>query len=170
MELLHLFITSIIISISTFGGGAQALYYQYAVSQQQWINAVDLSSILSFGYATPGPAVFGVSTFIGYKLGGIIGAIVGTIGIFIIPFLGGILANKHLSALLKNKRAQYVVKGVSLATVGIIVASALSLFFKTNESFWQIITAVTVFVACLKYKINPLTLVICGIILGVTVG
>src|SRR5689334_17693589 len=114
-ELLQLFLTSMLISIAAFGGGSPALFFQYGVLQNQWINPTDLSAVLAFGYATPGPAVFGTAGFIGYHVAGIVGAVVGLAGIFIIPFVSSIFAAKYLTGLLKNRYASYILTGIGLA-------------------------------------------------------
>src|SRR5579862_2258650 len=126
-ELLQLFAISLLISATTFGGGSQALFYQFGVLQTHWITRADLSAMLAFGYATPGPAVFGTATFIGYRLGNVGGALVGTIGIFIIPFICSLFAAKYLSRLLAHRSADYAVKAIGLAAAGLVAATGLNI-------------------------------------------
>ncbi len=57
-DLAYLFVVSLLISVATFGGGSQALFYQYGVLQTHWITRTDLSAVLAFGYATPGPGIW----------------------------------------------------------------------------------------------------------------
>src|SRR5262245_49413404 len=111
-ELLALFATSLLISLVSFGGGEQALFYHTSVTQQHWLQSTDLSAVLAFGYATPGPAVFGTATFIGYHLGGIGGALIGSVGVFIVPFILAVTAAKYFSHFFENQHVRHFVRGV----------------------------------------------------------
>jgi chromate transporter len=170
-DLLYLFVSSLFISLVSFGGGAQALFYQTGVTQTHWLNNNDLSAVLAFGYATPGPAIFGTATFIGYHLDGLFGAIVGSIGIFIMPFLLALLAAKYLSKLLENAHAQQFVKGVGLAAAGIVAATALLILQPQHLPIWGILIAATSFVLVIfRKRTNPLLILTVGGLLGVFFG
>ena len=166
-DIVSMFLLSLLISISTFGGGSQALFYQYGVLQNNWISNEDFSAVLAFGYATPGPAVFGTATFIGYHIGGIPGALIGTVGIFIIPFMTAFLAAKYLAHLLKNIHAQQFVKGVGLAAAGLIAATAFGIFNLEIAASWQIAIALAALTISLRWKTNPLFILLAGLAIGI---
>jgi chromate transporter len=164
-DLIYLVISSLFISLVTFGGGAQALFYQLGVSQTHWLSRDDLTAVLAWGYATPGPAVFGIATFIGYKLAGVPGAVIGTIGIFMMPFLLAVFAARYLSHLLNDPHAIYVITGVGLAAAGLVAATAFNLLPHHGMTLWQAVVVLVSFVASLKWKPNPLfILVVAGAI------
>lgn len=165
-DLAQLFALSVFISLATFGGGSQALFYQFGVQQTHWIDKTDLSAILAFGYATPGPAVFGTATFIGYKLGGIPGAVIGTIGIFIVPFAMSIFAAKYFTHLLKNQHAALFVKGVGLAATGLVAATAFGVIDVQAIAWWQAVVALGSLGASIKWGLNPLFVLLAGGIIG----
>jgi chromate transporter len=156
-DLLLLFINMLAISLVSFGGGAAALFYDFGVSRTNWITSNDLSAILAFGYATPGPAVFGIATFIGYKIAGMTGAIIGTFAIFVAPWLLAMLAAKYFGHLLKAKHAANFIKTVGLGAAGIVAYTAISLMPShslTNLSY-LIITGLS-FIVVTRWKVNPL--------------
>ena len=165
-ELAQLFAISLLISLTTFGGGSQALFYQFGVIQTHWITRADLSAALAFGYATPGPAVFSMATFIGYKLDNLTGAVVGTIGIFIVPFLLSLVAAKYLMPLLTSRRAEFFVKGIGLAAAGVVAATAFSVLGYHTASYWQFLIMGAAVVVSLSRKINPLFILMTGGIIG----
>lgn len=165
-DLAYLFAVSLLISVATFGGGSQALFYQYGVLQMQWITKTDLSAVLAFGYATPGPAVFGVATFIGYKIGGPAGAIVGTVGIFLVPFVAALVVSKYLSHLLQNPPAEMFVKGVGLATAGLIAATAFSVAQVDVIAPWQVVVMLSSLIVSVRWKTNPLYVLVVGGAIG----
>lgn len=168
-DLLQLFVASMLISLATFGGGSQALFYQFGVLQTHWITGTDLSAVLAFGYATPGPAVFGTATFIGFKVAGLTGAIVGTIGIFIVPFVMSIVAARYLTHLLKNPHAELFVKGIGMAAAGLVAATAFGVLNYRDASMWQLAVVAAALIASLRYKVNPLFVLLVGGILGLFV-
>jgi chromate transporter len=161
-NLLSLFLISMLISLTTFGGGAQALFYQYGVLQTGWISRADLTTILGFGYATPGPAVFGAATFIGYRLGGVGGAIIGTIGIFIIPFLLAFLAAKYLTKLLSHRHALYAITAIGLAATGLVAMTGIGLLSGTNYAPWELLVSLSICLLSLHWNPNPLWLLVGG--------
>jgi chromate transporter len=165
-DLACLFVISMFISLATFGGGSQALFYQFGVLQTNWITRTDLSAVLAAGYATPGPAVFSTATFIGYKVGGLFGALVGTVGIFIVPFVLSIIAARYLAHLLKNPHSEMFVKGVGLAAAGLVAATAFGVLDYHTASLWQFLIALGAFLACLKWQLNPLFILLAGGMLG----
>ncbi|HEX3569071.1 MAG TPA: chromate transporter [Candidatus Saccharimonadales bacterium] len=164
--LAQLFVACIVMSLTTFGGGAQALFYQFGVQQTHWITRVDLSAMLAFGYATPGPAVFGTAPFIGYKIAGLLGIVVGAIGIFLMPFLLSVVAARYGAHLLKNPHAELVIKGVGLAAAGLVLATSFSVLHVRAAPLWQLAIVIGACVASLKWKLNPLLILLTGGIVG----
>lgn len=165
-DLIQLFVNSALTSLATFGGGSQALFYQFGVLQTHWISSTDLSAILAFGYATPGPAVFGTATFIGYRLAGPTGALIGTIGIFIVPFMLSVIAAKYLGHLHKNSHVELFIKGVGLAATGLVAATAFGVINFNNAPIWQIAVFFGALFVSLRWKINPLFVLVAGGLVG----
>lgn len=161
-DLIYLFLYALLISLVTFGGGSQALFYQFAVQQKQWISSADLSAALAFGYATPGPAVFGIATFIGYRLDGLFGALVGTVGIFLIPFVASIIATRYLSGMLASPPAAYFLKGVGLAAAGLVAATALGVVGYESVKVWQVAVLLISLIVSVRWKTNPLLVLVVG--------
>src|SRR5215469_1631434 len=98
-ELLHLFVTMFLVSLLSYGGGAGVLFYQFGVIQTGWISKTDISAVLAFGYATPGPMVYSIAPFIGYRVDGLAGVLIASLGVFILPWALALLAAKHLHSL-----------------------------------------------------------------------
>lgn len=161
-DLIYLFLYALLISLATFGGGSQALFYQFAVQQKQWISSTDLSAVLAFGYATPGPAVFGIATFIGYRLDGLFGALVGTVGIFLIPFVASIITTRYLGRVLTSPPAVYFIRGVGLAAAGLVAATAFGIMGLGAVEMWQVAVALISLIVTARWKANPLLVLIVG--------
>lgn len=156
-DLVSLFLHSLLISLMSFSGSAQALFYQTGIIQMHWLNSSDFSAVLAFGYATPGPAVFGIATFMGYRLGGIFGAAVGTIGIFAVPLTAAVVSARYLGHFLNSRHARHVIKGVGLAAAGLVAATGLHLLHPASLQWWQIgITVASCVIFIRRKNTNPL--------------
>lgn len=169
-DMLQLFLLMAFISLASFGGSAQALFYQVGVQQTHWITATDLSAVFAFGFATPGPAVFGTAAFIGYHIGSAWGILFGVLGIYIVPFCLSVIAAKYFSHLLHHPYAQGLITGIGLAATGLVVATAISLLGSQHVSVALVAIAGVAFIASSKYKLNPLIILAGGAIAGVVLG
>jgi chromate transporter len=170
-DLLYLFMTSIFISLVSFGGGSQALFYQTMVLQKEFISITDLSAVLAFGYATPGPAVFGTAAFVGYQIAGLPGVIIGAVGIFAMPCLLAVAANRYISHWLEHPHARLFVQGVGLAAAGVVAATAFDVAVPHVTDLWHAIIALGSLVAMVYWKkLNPLWVLLAGGACGMVIG
>ena len=77
-----LFITFAKVGVMTFGGGYAMLpiLEREVVKNHNWTTSEQMLDYYAIGQCTPGIIAVNVSTFIGYKTRGILGAIVATLG------------------------------------------------------------------------------------------
>ena len=166
-ELLHMFVDMVLVSVLSYGGGAAAMFYQFGVEQAHWVSGADLAAMLAFGYATPGPAVFSTGVFIGYRVGGVPGALLGTIGIFLVPWVGSIIAARHASRWLDHPRSGYVIRSVGLAAAGVVTSTAWTLFVShSGVHVGTTLIALAAFAAVTRWKLHPLLVLAGGTLLG----
>lgn len=85
-----------------------------------------LIDAIAVGQLTPGP-VLSTSTFIGYQLGGIQGAMAATIGIFLPSFLFVWLVNPLVNQLRKYTILSYFLDSVNIAAVAVMLAVLLKM-------------------------------------------
>lgn len=106
-----------------FGSGYVLLAFLQAdlVDRLHWLSQAQLLDAVAIGQITPGP-VFTTATFIGYFLGGLRGALVATLGIFLPGFLF-VAASRPLIPRIRNSRiAGAFLDGVNAGAVGLISA------------------------------------------------
>ena len=94
-----------------------------------WLSHDDLVEAIAIGQVTPGP-VLSTATFVGYKLGGITGAILATLGIFVPSFFYVLLLNRFVQKMKNNIWLRYFLEAVNVAAVAVMVVVT----FKMGQS------------------------------------
>lgn len=129
MLLLNLFLEFLKIGAFSFGGGMSTLPYIYEMSKNtSWITEKSITNLLTISQVTPGPIACNIGTIVGFKVNGVIGALICNIA-FIIPailFMG--IAYKFFDKLQKNKTANEIIKIVRAAALAIIITSSINIF------------------------------------------
>jgi chromate transporter len=83
---LELSLRFLLIGAIAFGGGQAALplVERLAVHDTGWVTSQQFATGVGLSYATPGPVLI-LSAFIGYHVGGVVGAVVAALSVFAIP-------------------------------------------------------------------------------------
>lgn len=117
------------ISLTLFGGGYVMIpvLENILVEQLNWFTNQEFVYGISTGQVTPGPILIS-AVFFGYKMAGIAGALMATIGIFLPSAMLMILSSKVFFALKDNAVIQSVLMGTKPAVIGMIFSSGYSIF------------------------------------------
>ncbi len=169
--LVSLFLHFLLISLLAFGGGQAALplVERITVVEQGWISGADFSTAVAFGYVTPGPVLI-TATFIGYRAGGVLGAIVATVGVFIAPWFLATGSAHLLRAYLQQPWLRGFGKGAAPAAIGLLGVAALGLARTSFTSWPYAVIAAVALIVSLWRKINPLVILIGGLVCGAFIG
>ncbi len=165
-QLLIIFGYMFFISLVGFAGSSQPLFYEVAVERTHWLTPHDFTTFLGFGFASPGPQLFSIATFIGYSAHGFSGALVATIAIYGTPCVLAVLTGRYLSRYIHHERADYFLKSVGLAAAGVLIAIGVNLLQANPLSVTYLLIAVGAFMAIAKWKVNPLFIIVAGGMLG----
>ncbi|HEX2470596.1 MAG TPA: chromate efflux transporter [Candidatus Limnocylindrales bacterium] len=111
-----------------FGSGyvLVALLRSELVDGLGWLTETQLLDAVAVGQATPGP-LFSTATFIGYVIGGPVGSIAATVGVFLPAFIAVGVSIPILHRLRGSARARAFLDGVNVAAVGLIAVVAVQL-------------------------------------------
>jgi chromate transporter len=151
-----------------YGGGYVLLAFiqQDFVDRTQWLTQQELLDAVAIGQFTPGP-VFTTATFIGYLVAGHLGAIAGTIGIFLPAFVFVPLVNPFVSKLRQSPWTSGFLNGVNAASVGLMLAVTVDLGRSTLINLPNILMAIASLTILIKFpQINSLWLVLAGGAIG----
>jgi chromate transporter len=170
-SLTSLFLVFLKIGATVFGSGYVLLAFLRAdlVTHRGWLTDAQLLDAVAVGQVTPGP-VFTTATFIGYVLGGIRGAIIATVGIFLPAFLLVAASGPLIPRIRKSKVASAFLDGVNVASLALMFAVTWQLARASLTDAATIVLAVASAFLLLRYRLNSAWLVLIGAAVGLIVN
>ncbi len=183
-ELLDLYITFVRIGCVNFGGGYAMLplLERELVDKRHWTTMDDLRDYFSIGQCTPGIIALNVSTFIGEKKGGVVGALCATIGFLTGPIIIILVLATFLSNFADLPVVQHAFAGIRVCVCVLILQAVMRLWKKSvvDAFLWKksvvdaftlflylVIFSLNAFKGILPVKIPAAVLVICAGVIGV---
>jgi len=106
--------------------------------------AEEIINFIAISESTPGPFAVNIATFVGASQGGVLGALMATLGIILPSFVIIIVIAALIGNLMKYAGVQSVVNGMKPAVTGIILATALSMLVKAILAVEQFGQAVSI--------------------------
>lgn len=143
----------------TFGGAFTVIPYlqESAVNNHHWLTDSQFVDGLAMSGVLPAPLII-FSTFVGYIAGGMTGALVMTLGIFLPAFIFPIFFHRQLVAVAENARLHPFLLGVAAGVIGLIAAVTVSILQTSVVDVWTGLIALGAFLALQKWH-SKLTVV-----------
>jgi len=153
-----------------FGSGYVLLAFLRAdlVQRLHWLTERQLLDAVAVGQVTPGP-VFTTATFVGFVLGGVPGASVATIGIFLPAFVYVALSGVLLPRLQRSSAARGALDAVNVASLSLMAVVTWQLGRAALVDGWTVALAVASAILLLRYRANSSWLVLGGGAVGLLV-
>ena len=170
--LFDLFRAFFTIGALTFGGGYAMLpmLEREIVSKHKWATNEELLNYFAIGQCTPGVIAVNTATFVGYKVKGVIGGIVATLGV-VAP---SILIITVIALVLQNFMdivwVQHAFAGIRVAVCALITVSVVKLFKSNVKQHWHIALAIIAFVVVALLKLSPVYVVVACAVLSFIFG
>jgi len=151
----------------SFGGGIVIipLVETEVVMKYAWLTKREFIDAVTLGQITPGPVVIS-ATFIGYKVYGILGAIVATVSVILPSFVIICLVTEAIRKFKENKILANFFRGARAAVIGMIFEAGLSIGKGSLIDFKTIFIAGIALICLLKYKLNPVWVLLGAGIVG----
>lgn len=129
-RVLRLFLCMMKIGLFTFGGGYAmiALLEDEFVSKKNWLSREEFLDMLAIAESTPGPIAINSATYIGFKVGGVFGSAMATVGVCIPSFVIIYVISLFFDAFLSIKYVQYAFKGIQVCVTYLILSAGIKMW------------------------------------------
>lgn len=161
-SLLTLFLTFFKIGAFTFGGGYAMipLIEAEVAEKQNWITKDDILEIFAIAESTPGPIAINSATFIGYKVCGVLGSALATLGVVLPSFIIITIIAYVLQEFQSLKVVQYAFFGIRAGVLALIVKAFITMYKKLKKSVFAYILAAASFLIAVFVDINLIYVII----------
>jgi chromate transporter len=152
----------------TFGGGITTLAFMQdqVVNQLHWLTQQEFLDGLALGQLTPGPLLM-LAAYVGYKLSGMAGAVVGGIAIFLPAFILMLSILPVLNRIRELIWIKAAMRAIGAAVIGIISVSLIQMAPHAAPDAFTIMLMVLTVAGMLIWSLAPLPLMLGGGLIGV---
>ena len=167
-ELFDLFWTFCKIGALTFGGGYAMLplIQREIVENKKWSTEKEILDYYAVGQCTPGVIAVNTATFIGYKLRGIIGGIVATLGVIFPSIVIILIIATFLQNFADLAIVQSAFAGIRVAVFALIITTVVKLIKSSIKDYLGVIIAIIAFVISAFIGLSPVYVVIAAALTG----
>ena len=121
----------------TFGGGIAMipLIQREAVEKNKWVTDEDILEIIAIAESTPGPIAINSATFVGYRVGGVLGSVFATLGVVLPSFLIILALSFVLEQFQELKAVQYAFQGIRAGVLALLIKSLWTMYKKSPKGW-----------------------------------
>ena len=162
-----LFLFFLKVGVTLFGSGYVlfAFLHDDLVTARGWLTEHQLVDAIAVGQMKPGPLSTS-ATFIGYLLGGLPGALVATVGIYLPAFGIVALSGAFIPRIRQSAWASHLLDGVNAAALGLMAAVTWTLARAAFVDAYTVLCGGIAALLVFRFKISGVALVIVGAGLG----
>ena len=133
--LFQIFTTFMKIGTFTFGGGYAMipLIQRETVVKRKWVEDEDILNIVAIAESTPGPIAINTSTFVGYRVGGFLGAVAGTVGMILPSFIIILAISFVLRQFQDIQLVKYAFNGIRAGVLALIIRALWLMYKKVDK-------------------------------------
>ena len=175
--ILALFKTMLKIGIFTFGGGYAmlALLENEFVNKKSWVTKEEYLEMTAIVGAAPGSIAINASTFIGYKMAGMLGSFIATLAVCMPSFLIIYVISLIFEKFLTFTYVAYAFRGIQICVIYLIGSAGANMFLSLKRNaFTMIIFGLTVGIytlcALLSFNLSTVIYILVGGVVGVLIS
>lgn len=162
-----LFLSFLKIGAILYGSGYVLLAFVRSefVERLAWMTEQQLLDAIAIGQFTPGP-FFTTATFIGYFTGGLPGALLATLGIFLPSFIFVAVSQRVLARFQNAPAVRSLLDGVNAAALGLMAAVAWQLGRAAIIDLLSAAISGLALLVLIRFKVNSTWLIVTGAFIG----
>lgn len=175
-DYLKMFLTFLKLGFLSIGGGNTmvSMLEGELIDKKKWITSDELLEMIAVAEVTPGPIAINIATYIGYKRGKVLGALMCTLGIIIPPVICMFLIATFLDKLIQYKFINYALNGVKCGVILLLITVITSLAKKTKLDLYGIfgiilVVASKLILSVFNIDFSAIYYIIAGAALGILI-
>ena len=170
ISLWEIFLAFLKIGAFTIGGGYMMVpAIQDELSKRKWISEDELPDIVALAQSAPGLLTANMAIFAGYRLRGVKGSVVATLGSIAAPFLVILVIAMFFSSFQDIPAVVKIFNGVRPAAVAIIAAYCVRLLSKQSK-WWQWAIALATLAGMTLLKISAIYILLTVIVISAAIA
>ncbi|MGM0904171.1 MAG: chromate transporter [Bacillota bacterium] len=169
--LFDIFWTFLKIGPVTFGGGYAMipLIEREVVHKKKWVKVEDVTDVFALAESIPGAIAINSSTFIGYRIGGIKGAIAALLGVFLPTFLIVVVLSIVFLQIQDNPKIEAAFQAIRASIVALIVYAGYMIGKTAIVDKTTLFISIGSMTVLLFFHIHPVFIILFGIFLGISI-
>lgn len=170
--LLSVFYVFLKISPLTFGGGyAMLAMIEYEVVEKyKWMKKQDMTDILAISQSVPGAVAINLAIMIGYRLAGLLGALIALLGIVLPTIFIVILMSVLFLSFHHHPIVNAIFKGIGASVVALIVYAGFAMRKTAIIDIPTLMLTIFSILVLIFSSINPIWVILFGLIIGILIG
>lgn len=166
---LKLFATFAQIGVMTFGGGYAMLplLQRCVVEKEHWATEEELMDYYAIGQCTPGVIAVNTATFVGKKIGGVLGGIVATLGVVFPSFVIILLIAMFLQNFADIPAVQHAFAGIRVCVFVLVLNAVVKLAKKSVVNLPTAVIFAAVFLLSVFFDLSPVIYVVAAAAAGI---
>lgn len=164
-----LFLSTLYLSAFTFGGGYViiSLMKKKFVDELKWIEEEEMLNLAAIAQSSPGAVAVNASILLGYRMAGILGAMVTVLGTVLPPLIIISIISFFYTAFRENVVVNAVLKGMQAGVAVVIADVVLNLGSSVvkEKDLISILVMIGAFIATFFLKVNVMYIILlCGFV------
>jgi chromate transporter len=169
-----LFLSTFVLSAFTFGGGyvIVPLMRKKFVEQYKWIEEEEMLDLVAISQSCPGAIAVNASVLIGYRVGGVAGALATVLGTSLPPLIILSVISYFYQAFRSNLYVGYALKGMQAGVAAVIidVVYTMAADVVKKKKWLPIVIMVLSFIFAYFFDINVILIIALCAVVGLIFG
>lgn len=160
--LFEMFLTFLKIGAFTFGGGYAMIpiIQDEIATKRKWMEEKEFIDVIALAQGSPGAVAINASIYVGYRVKGIPGALVATLGVVLPSFFIILLIAKFFFQYRAHPIIEKVFLGIRPAIVALIASAVYKLMKSVKLGYAGMAVASITFLTIVFLGINPIYLIL----------
>ena len=169
VSLWELFITFFKTGLFTFGGGYAmiAILEEELVAKRGWITSQDMLDMLVIAESTPGVVAVNTATSVGFRVRGVLGALIATLGVVLPSFLIITALTFFITAFENNPWYKAAFTGIQACVTVLVINAFVKMAKQVQWNWFSLISMPAAFAVALFTNFDIIFIILIGGVLGI---